>query len=95
MMNLIVICVDSWRADILGGRGRCNWIKAPVLADLARQSVVFDRGQGDQVLEPMAWRPQGIARQRTAHHVRHNVPALPDIYQLALLRQARYREGHG
>jgi arylsulfatase A-like enzyme len=46
-MNLIVICVDSWRADILGGRGQCRWIKAPVLADLARQSVVFDQAFGE------------------------------------------------
>jgi arylsulfatase A-like enzyme len=46
-MNLIVICVDSWRADILGGRGQCRWIKAPVLADLARQCVVFDQAFGE------------------------------------------------
>jgi arylsulfatase A-like enzyme len=47
VLNLIVICVDSWRADILGGRGQCRWIKAPVLADLGRQSVVFDQAFGE------------------------------------------------
>ena len=47
MLNLIVICVDSWRADILGGRGGCRWIKAPVLADFARQCVVFDNAFGE------------------------------------------------
>jgi arylsulfatase A-like enzyme len=46
-MNLIVICVDSWRADILGGSGRCKWIKAPVLQDFARQSAVFDQAFGE------------------------------------------------
>ena len=46
-MNLIVICVDTWRADILGGDGRCRWIQAPALADLARQSVVFDNAFGE------------------------------------------------
>jgi arylsulfatase A-like enzyme len=46
-MNLIVICVDSWRADILGQRGQCRWIKAPALADLGRQSVVFDQAFGE------------------------------------------------
>jgi arylsulfatase A-like enzyme len=46
-MNLIVLCVDSWRADILGEQGACRWIQAPVLADLARQSVSFDRAFGE------------------------------------------------
>ncbi len=46
-MNLIVICVDSWRADILGGQGACRWIQAPALADLSRQSVVFDQAFGE------------------------------------------------
>jgi arylsulfatase A-like enzyme len=46
-MNLIVICVDSWRADILGGNGACRWIKAPVLADFARQCAVFDQAYGE------------------------------------------------
>jgi arylsulfatase A-like enzyme len=46
-MNLIVICVDSWRADILGGRGHCRWIKAPVLTDLARQCVIYDNAYGE------------------------------------------------
>lgn len=46
-MNLIVICVDSWRADILGGRGHCRWIKAPVLTDFARQCAVFENAFGE------------------------------------------------
>ncbi len=46
-MNLIVICVDSWRADIVGGNGQSRWIKAPVLADFARQCAVFDRAYGE------------------------------------------------
>jgi arylsulfatase A-like enzyme len=46
-MNLIVICVDSWRADIIGGQGACRWIHAPVLRDFARQCVVFDQAFGE------------------------------------------------
>ena len=46
-MNLIVICVDSWCADILGGRGQCRWIKAPALTDFAKQCVIFDRAFGE------------------------------------------------
>jgi arylsulfatase A-like enzyme len=47
MLNLIVICVDSWRADILGGRGGASWIDAPVIKDFERQCAVFDQAFGE------------------------------------------------
>ena len=74
MMNLIVICVDSWRADILGGRGRCNWIKAPVLADLARQSVVFDRAFGEAM--PTVQMRRGFFTGMRSFPWHHNVDGL-------------------
>ncbi|MFN4261203.1 MAG: sulfatase [Gemmataceae bacterium] len=47
MLNLIVICVDSWRADILSEHGQCRWIDAPVLRDFAKQCAIFDHAYGE------------------------------------------------
>ncbi|MDA0748102.1 MAG: sulfatase-like hydrolase/transferase [bacterium] len=42
-MNLVVICVDTFRADIVGERKKLSYVKTPHLDTLAAESVVFDR----------------------------------------------------
>jgi len=41
MLNLIVICTDTWRADHLGCYGN-SWIDTPNLDHLAEEGVVFE-----------------------------------------------------
>ena len=42
-MNLIVICVDTFRADLVGEGKKLSFVKTPHLDALAAESVVFDR----------------------------------------------------
>ena len=56
--------------------------------------VIFDRSEGDQVLKTVARCPKWIARQGTAYDIGHNILALPNIDELALLRWRRCSEGH-
>ena len=42
-MNVIVICCDTFRADIVGEGKKLSFVRTPNLDDLAAESVVFDR----------------------------------------------------
>lgn len=42
-MNVVVICCDTFRADIVGEGKKLSFVRTPVLDDLANESVVFDR----------------------------------------------------
>jgi len=46
-MNLIVICLDTLRADIVGANQKLSFIKTPNLDKFAAESVVFDRAYAD------------------------------------------------
>ena len=52
-MNLICICLDTFRADIIGDSGKMSFIETPNLDALARDSVCFDRafGEGQPTLQ--------------------------------------------
>ena len=51
-MNLVVICVDTFRADIIGKNRKLSFVKTPYLDTLARESVVFDKcfGEGEPTI---------------------------------------------
>lgn len=74
MLNVVVICVDSWRADILGGSGRCRWIHAPALRDFSRQCVVFDRAFGEGM--PTIQMRRGFFTGMRSYPWHHNVDGL-------------------
>jgi arylsulfatase A-like enzyme len=42
-MNVVVICCDTFRADIIGEGKKLSFVKTPHLDALASESVVFDR----------------------------------------------------
>ncbi len=46
-MNVIVICLDTFRADIVGDRDRLAHVKTPAMDQLAAQSANFDRAFGE------------------------------------------------
>jgi len=46
-MNLIVICLDTFRADIVGDRDRLAQVRTPAMDQLAAQSATFDRAFGE------------------------------------------------
>ena len=52
-MNLICICLDTFRADIIGDSGKMSFIETPNLDALARESVCFDNafGEGQPTLQ--------------------------------------------
>ena len=52
-MNLICICLDTFRADIIGNKGKLSFVETPNLDALARESVCFDRafGEADSLLD--------------------------------------------
>ena len=52
-MNLIVICLDTFRADIVGEGGKLECVETPNLDDFARRGVTFTRafGEGQPTLE--------------------------------------------
>ena len=52
-MNLICICLDTFRADIIGDSGKMSFVETPNLDALARDSVCFDRafGEGQPTLQ--------------------------------------------
>ena len=56
-MNLIVVCVDTFRADMVGEGKKLSFVKTPNLDALAAESVVFDRcfGEGEHELDRYAW----------------------------------------
>lgn len=45
-MNLIVICVDTWRRDYLGCYGN-PWIQTPNLDRFSQDAVIFDQAYGE------------------------------------------------
>jgi len=46
-MNVIVICLDTFRADLVGKGGALSAVATPALDQLATQSVVFERAFGE------------------------------------------------
>lgn len=52
-MNLICICLDTFRADIIGDSGKMSYIETPNLDAFARDSVCFNRafGEGQPTLQ--------------------------------------------
>ncbi|MGC9348854.1 MAG: sulfatase [Anaerolineae bacterium] len=52
-MNLIVICLDTFRADMIGPHQKMSHVKTPNLDALARESVSFERafGEGQPTLQ--------------------------------------------
>ena len=52
-MNLVLVCLDTFRADCLGALGRNNVIQTPNLDAFARQGVVFENafGEGHPTIE--------------------------------------------
>jgi len=52
-MNLICICLDTFRADIVGEGKKFSFVETPHLDAFARESVVFDRafGEGQPTLQ--------------------------------------------
>jgi arylsulfatase A-like enzyme len=53
VMNLICICLDTFRADIIGDSGKLSFVETPNLDALAGDSVCFDRafGEGQPTLQ--------------------------------------------
>lgn len=47
MLNLVVICCDTFRADIVGSGQKLSFIETPNLDALHSQSIVFDRAFGE------------------------------------------------
>ena len=52
-MNLICICLDTFRADIIGDNKKLSFVETPNLDAFARESVCFDRafGEGQPTLQ--------------------------------------------
>ena len=46
-MNVICICCDTFRADIIGSDKKLSFVGTPNLDQLMRESVVFDRAYGE------------------------------------------------
>jgi len=46
-MNCIVICCDTFRADIVGPGRKLSFVETPYLDQLQRESVVFERAYGE------------------------------------------------
>jgi arylsulfatase A-like enzyme len=46
-MNVVCICLDSFRTDIVGRGKKLSFIETPNMDQLMRESVVFDRAYGD------------------------------------------------
>ena len=46
-MNVIVICLDTFRADMIGKEEKMSFVHTPVLDDFAKQSVTFTRCYGE------------------------------------------------
>ncbi len=47
LVNVICICVDTFRADILGSGKKLSFVQTPNLDRLRQESVVFDRAYGE------------------------------------------------
>jgi arylsulfatase A-like enzyme len=52
-MNVICICIDTFRADIIGPGKKLSFVKTPNLDGFAEEAVVFDRafGEGQPTLQ--------------------------------------------
>ncbi len=90
-MNVIVICLDTMRADIVGEGQRLSHVQTPSLDQLARDGVVFDRafGEGQPTLQArrsfftgmrcFPWR-FNVDRRGLWHHAAgwHGIPPVQD-----------------
>ncbi len=52
-VNVIVICLDTWRADLIGSDQKLSHVHTPNLDQFAREAVTFDRafGEGQPTLQ--------------------------------------------
>ncbi len=102
-MNVIVICLDTMRADIIGEGQRLSHVQTPSMDQLARQGVVFDRafGEGQPTLQArrsfftgmrcFPWR-FNEDRRGAWHHAAgwHKIPAVHDTIAERLVRHGYY-----
>ena len=46
-MNLIVICLDTFRCDLIGPGKKMSYVETPNLDAFARKAVSFERAFGE------------------------------------------------
>jgi arylsulfatase A-like enzyme len=102
-MNIIVICLDTMRADIIGEGQRLSHVQTPNLDQLARDGVVFDRafGEGQPTLQArrsfftgmrcFPWR-FNVDRRGLWHHAAgwHGIPPTQDTIAEILVQRGYY-----
>ena len=89
-MNIIVICLDTFRADLIG-QGELAFVQTPNLDAFGKESAIFDRafGEGQPTLQmrrgfftgrrSFPWR-YNLDRRGHVHHAAgwHKIPADQD-----------------
>lgn len=102
-MNIIVICLDTMRADIIGEGQRLSHVETPNLDRLASEGVTFDRafGEGQPTLQArrsfftgmrcFPWR-FNEDRRGLWHHAAgwHGIPAAQDTIAEMLVQRGYY-----
>ncbi len=102
-MNIIVICLDTFRADIVGEGGALAEIHTPAMDQLAAQSATFDRAFGESQptlqarrslmtgMRCFPWR-FNLDRRGHWHHAAgwHKIPPEHDTLAEMLVRRGYY-----
>jgi len=102
-MNIIVICLDTFRGDIVGDRGWLSEIRTPAMDQLAAQSANFDRAFGESQptlqarrslmtgMRCFPWR-FNVDRRGHWHHAAgwHKIPPEHDTLAETLVRHGYY-----
>ena len=101
-MNIVVVCLDTFRADLIG-RGDLSFVQTPNLDAFARESAIFDRafGEGQPTLQmrrgfftgrrSFPWR-YNVDRRGHVHHAAgwHKIPADQDTVAEILLSRGYF-----
>ena len=68
-MNVLVICIDTFRPDMVGKGKKLSHVKTPHLDTLASESVVFDRcfAEGGHSVFPCSRIPPRFSRRFDDH----------------------------